>query len=87
MLASDLRLWSLNGTFAEVALMGRDLFVDGQMAGITSAKAERRALGRAKTIDDAAVLQWRKENAASIQVTASHFGISPASVKRACQAA
>jgi len=29
---------------------------------------------------------WRTENSASIKATAEHFGISAASVKRACAA-
>lgn len=49
--------------------------------------SDGKALGREKTIDDIAVAIWRKENSASIQATAEHFGISPASVKRACKAA
>ena len=57
------------------------------MAGIAKAKVEGRALGREKAIDDAAVASWRKENSASIKLTAEHFGISPASVKRACRSA
>jgi len=57
-----------------------------QANGIAKAKAEGKTLGREKTIDDTAVAIWRKENAASIQTTAEHFGISPASVKRACRA-
>ena len=55
-----------------------------QMAGIEKAKAEGRNLGRAKTIDDAVVAHWRTANNASIKETAEHFGISIASVKRAC---
>ncbi|NVN54292.1 recombinase family protein [Cobetia crustatorum] len=58
-----------------------------QMAGIERAKAEGRALGREKTIDDAQVAQWRSENSASIKATAEHFDISTASVKRACRTA
>lgn len=56
-----------------------------QMAGIERAKAEGKALGREKVIDDMAVAQWRKDNAASIKQTAVHWSISVASVKRACQ--
>ncbi len=72
---------------AAVAELERSNIKARQMAGIAKAKAEGKALGREKTIDDAAVAVWRKENAASIQVTAEHFGISPASVKRACRVA
>ena len=55
-----------------------------QMAGIERAKAEGKAMGRHKQIDDAKVVQWRTENSASIKRTAEHFEISVASVKRAC---
>lgn len=71
---------------AAVAELERSNIKARQMAGIARAKAEGKALGREKTIDDAAVAQWRKENGASIQITASQFGISVASVKRACRA-
>jgi DNA invertase Pin-like site-specific DNA recombinase len=70
---------------AAVAELDRSNIKARQMAGI--AKAKGKALGREKTIDDIAVAIWRKENSASIQATAEHFGISPASVKRACKAA
>lgn len=58
-----------------------------QMAGILRAKSQGKALGREKTIDDAAVAGWRRANNASVSVTARQFGISPASVKRACRSA
>lgn len=70
---------------AAMAELERGNIKTRQMAGIVRAKAEGKALGRAKTIDDATVATWRRENAASIKDTAEHFGISPASVKRACQ--
>jgi putative DNA-invertase from lambdoid prophage Rac len=54
-----------------------------QMAGIARARAEGKGLGRKKEIDDAKVVQWRKDNSASIKQTAENFGISTASVKRA----
>jgi len=54
-----------------------------QMAGIARAKSQGKALGRKKEIDDNAVVEWRKENLASIKQTADYFGISSASVKRA----
>lgn len=72
---------------AAVAELERSNIKARQMAGIAKAKAEGKALGREKTIDATAVSIWRKENGASIQATAEHFGISPASVKRACRAA
>ena len=55
-----------------------------QMAGIQRAKSEGKAMGRQKKIDDSKVVQWRRENSASIKQTAEQFGISIASVKRAC---
>lgn len=57
-----------------------------QMAGIERARAEGKALGRTPTINQAAVAAWRRDHSASIRQTAEHFGISPASVKRACSA-
>lgn len=70
---------------AAVAELERSNIKTRQMAGIVKAKAEGKVLGRAKAIDDAAVSIWRKENSASIKATAEHFGISLASVKRACR--
>lgn len=70
-----------------VAELERSNIKARQMAGIERAKAEGRNLGRAKTIDDAVVAQWRTENNASIKETAEHFDISIASVKRACSKA
>lgn len=72
---------------AAVAELERSNIKTRQMAGIAKAKAEGKVLGREKTIDDAAVAIWRKDNSASIKLTAEHFGISPASVKRACRTA
>lgn len=70
---------------AAVAELERENIKARQMAGIERARAEGKNLGREKVINDAAVAQWRHENSASIKATAEHFGISPASVKRACQ--
>jgi DNA invertase Pin-like site-specific DNA recombinase len=69
---------------AAVAELERSNIKARQMAGIERAKSEGRALGRTKTILDAEVAAWRREHTASIAQTAEHFGISPASVKRAC---
>ena len=69
---------------AAVAELERKNLKARQLAGLERAKAEGKNLGRTKTIDDAAVLAWRTENSASIKTTAEHFGISAASVKRAC---
>lgn len=72
---------------AAVAELERSNIKARQMAGIQRAKAEGKALGREKVIDDAAVAEWRRENGASLQATSAHFRISIASVKRACRAA
>ena len=72
---------------AAVAELERSNLKARQMAGIQRAKAEGKALGREKAIDDVSVARWRKDNGASIASTATHFGISTASVKRACRPA
>lgn len=72
---------------AAVAKLERENIKARQMAGIERARAEGKNLGREKVIDDATVAQWRHDNSASIKAAADHFGISTASVKRACQAA
>jgi DNA invertase Pin-like site-specific DNA recombinase len=69
---------------AGVAELERQNIKERQMAGIERLRAEGKPLGRIKTIDDLSVVQWRQENAASIKQTAEQFGISVASVKRAC---
>ena len=71
---------------AAVAELERDNIKARQLAGLERARAEGKNLGREKTINDEAVVTWRRENEASIKATAEHFGISTASVKRACQA-
>lgn len=70
---------------AAVAELERENIKARQMAGIERARKEGKNLGREKVIDDAAVAQWRVDNKASIKATAEHFGISTASVKRACR--
>ena len=69
---------------AAVAELERENIKARQVAGLERAKAEGKHLGRSKSIDDAAVTAWRAEKSASIKATAEHFGISAASVKRAC---
>lgn len=71
---------------AAVAELERSNIKARQMAGIEKARQEGKSLGRTKTIADDKVASWRKENSASIAQTAEHFGISVASVKRACAA-
>ena len=56
------------------------------MAGIEKAKADGRKLGAPKQHDDAAIAAWRKETSSSIKVTADHWSVSTATVKRACKA-
>lgn len=68
-----------------MAELERSNIKERQMQGIKRAKAEGKALGRVKVINDEDVALWRQENSASIKSTAMNFGISPASVKRACR--
>lgn len=70
-----------------MAELERSNIKERQMQGIKRAKAEGKALGRKKDINDKEVAQWRQDNSASIKSTAVYFDISPASVKRACRAA
>ncbi len=67
-----------------VAELEKETIRARQFAGIQRARSEGKCLGRTKIIDDSTVLSWRKENNASIKETSTHFGISTASVKRAC---
>jgi DNA invertase Pin-like site-specific DNA recombinase len=57
-----------------------------QKRGIETAKANGKHLGRPVEHDAEAIAQWRKENGASIAQTAEKFGVSTATVKRACAA-
>jgi putative DNA-invertase from lambdoid prophage Rac len=71
---------------AAVAELEREHLKARQLAGLERARAEGKNLGRKKVINDSDVVEWRSANAASIKATADHFGISSASVKRACAA-
>jgi len=71
---------------AGVAELERENIKARQMAGINKAKAEGRKLGAPKQHDDAAIAAWRKETGSSIATTAEHWGVSLATVKRACRA-
>lgn len=71
---------------AGVAELERESIKARQMAGINKAKADGRKLGAPKQHDDAAIAAWRKETGASIAITADHWGVSAATVKRACRA-
>jgi len=72
---------------AAVAELERANMKARQLAGLERARAEGKHLGRRKEIDDAEVFKWRNANSASIADTARNFGISAASVKRACSSA
>ena len=79
---------------AQVADMERRRILERTEAGRAAARVALQAtgkthrgkasLGRPKSHDGAAVAMWRKTNGTSIADTARHFGISTASVKRAC---
>jgi DNA invertase Pin-like site-specific DNA recombinase len=71
---------------AAVAELERENIRARQMAGINKAKADGRKLGAPKQHDDIAIAAWRKETGASIAVTADHWSVSLATVKRACRA-
>ena len=70
---------------AAVAELERSNIKARQLAGLERARAEGRNLGRAKVINDASVAAWRAQKGASIKATALEFGVSVASVKRACR--
>lgn len=77
---------------AQVADMERQRIKERTEAGRMAARAAleatgrthrgKESLGRPVAHAPATVVQWRKENGASISEAARHFGISPATVKR-----
>lgn len=77
---------------AQVAEIERRKIKERTEAGREAAKASLRAtgrthrgkesLGRPKAADAAIVIAWRRDNGASIKMTAAHFGLSEATVKR-----
>lgn len=77
---------------AQVADMERQRIKERTQAGRAAARAAleatgrthrgKESLGRPMAQDAAAVVAWRRENAASIAQTARRFGLSPATVKR-----
>lgn len=81
---------------AQVADMERQRIKERCDAGRAAAKAAlaatgkthrgKASLGRPMAGDSVAVAAWRKENSASISATATHFGLSLATVKRYCAA-
>jgi DNA invertase Pin-like site-specific DNA recombinase len=55
-----------------------------QRRGVAIAKAEGKYTGRQRTADYADIRGWRAEKGATIAQTAERFGVSLATVKRAC---
>ncbi|GAB7553902.1 recombinase family protein [Novosphingobium sp. 11B] len=82
---------------AQIADMERNRIRERCDAGRVAARAAlaatgkthrgKASLGRPMANDAKAVALWRAENKASIQGTATHFNLSPATVKRYCAAA
>lgn len=80
---------------AQVADMERRRIAERTEAGRQAARASldaigkthrgKESLGRPFAQDAKVVAAWREANNASISVTASQFGISPATVKRYCK--
>jgi putative DNA-invertase from lambdoid prophage Rac len=80
--------------FAQLAEMERGRIKNRTSAGREAARAALAAtgkthkgklsLGRPKAHNGDKVTAWRKAHAASISATATHFGISASTVKRAC---
>jgi putative DNA-invertase from lambdoid prophage Rac len=79
---------------AQMAQMERNRITARCQAGREAARASLEAtgrthrgkasLGRQPTHDAATVSKWRRDNGQSIAATASHFGVSKATVKRYC---
>lgn len=79
---------------AQVASMERDRIAERTAVGRATARASlaatgkthrgKESLGRPVATDPAIIRAWRTENDGSIADTAAHFGISLATVKRAC---
>ncbi len=81
---------------AQVAQMEKERIAERCAAGREAARASlaatglthrgKASLGRPVSVDPAEVRSWRSANSASISQTAEHFGVSIATVKRACAA-
>lgn len=79
---------------AQVAEMERNRIRERTATGREAAKASlaatgrthrgKASLGRPVKVDASTVRRWRSENKASISVTAAHFNVSEATVKRYC---
>ncbi len=82
---------------AQIADMERNRIKERCDAGREAARASlettgrthrgKTSLGRPFAADAAHVVQWRKDNKASIKTTATQFALSEATVKRYCAAA
>jgi putative DNA-invertase from lambdoid prophage Rac len=82
---------------AQLAEMERNRIRERTQAGREAARASlaatgrthrgKESLGRPKAHDSAEIAAWRLASAASIAETAKHFGVSSATVKRACASA
>jgi putative DNA-invertase from lambdoid prophage Rac len=55
-----------------------------QRRGVAIAKSEGKYTGRRRVADYSVIKGWRAEQGATIAQTAEHFGVSLATVKRAC---
>lgn len=81
---------------AQVADMERKRIIERTQQGRETARQSlaatgkthrgKASLGRPQKADAAIVKAWRDANKASISMTASHFALSPATVKRYCAA-
>lgn len=58
-----------------------------QRRGVAIAKAEGKYVGRQRATNYSDIKSWRIEHGASIAQAAEHFGVSAATIKRACAAA
>jgi len=69
---------------AGVGELERENLRQRQREGIETGKAQGKHMGRPRAADPAEVARWRRDNDASISETARAFGVSKASVTRAC---
>lgn len=79
---------------AQVADMERNRIIERCNSGRAAAKAAlattgrthrgKTSMGRPKAADPVEVVQWRRDNKASLTRTMAHFGLSKATVARYC---
>lgn len=55
-----------------------------QRRGVAIAREQEKYKGRARSREYSEIKAWRAEQGASIALTAEHFGVSVATIKRAC---